>query len=251
MRRLLISPHPDDIVWSCGGVLGRWAARDDVTVVTVFDGDAAGGAPARGATPAQRRLEDARALATWPLRAMSMGLAEASHRGGGLYYPGPMSRRRSPHPDDRAVLATVANAVAALVGEADAVLVPLGVRSHVDHTIVRAAVEAAISRVEPRPSVSYYLEFPYRHAPTAADGLAGREHPADFAAWLQSALLYESQVNAMFGGAAAFTRALTDHAQSASDGCVWRDWTIVHERGKPPDGGASHPMAESSERRSR
>ncbi|GAA0911501.1 PIG-L deacetylase family protein [Streptomyces thermoalcalitolerans] len=49
---LVVSPHPDDAVWSLGGRLARWVARGiPVTVVTVFDGPEPGAAPASGSGP--------------------------------------------------------------------------------------------------------------------------------------------------------------------------------------------------------
>ncbi|MFY9806447.1 MAG: PIG-L family deacetylase [Pseudonocardiaceae bacterium] len=226
MRRLVISPHPDDAVWSCGGVLGRWADRgDQITVVTVFDGDPPAQIPA-STTAAARRREDAEALATWPVQRLSLGLPEATHRGGGGCYPGLMSRRRGIHPADRQTVDVVAASIVPLLASADAVLVPLAIRTHVDHVIVRAATEGAVGHSGHRPNLTYYQEFPYLPAPGATGRLMVRTYPADFGQWLRTGLRYRSQVSAMFGGALGFARALARHARAGDGSWVWREWTV-------------------------
>ncbi|MEU6021901.1 PIG-L family deacetylase [Micromonospora sp. NPDC047134] len=226
-RRLLISPHPDDAVWSCGGVMGEWAAADQsLTVVTVFDGDpSAPGPAARGATePALRRREDAAALARWPLTRISLGLPEALFRhdpDGRALYPGPLAVRRRVHPADESLTVRVAQALRPLLMRCDEVLLPLAAASHVDHVIAREAAEFALGDLAP-PAVRYYAEFPY---PTRLpQGLTAHRQPADFDAWLRAALVYRSQVEGMFGSAPRLARALFRHAYEAGTP-VWRSWT--------------------------
>ncbi|MFI6287517.1 PIG-L family deacetylase [Streptomyces sp. NPDC051018] len=320
MNRLLLAPHPDDAVWSCGGMLTRWCAEGELTVVTVFDGDTA---HSGDADTARRRAEDAAALGRWPLRSVTLGLPEAALRHdaeGRPLYAGPLALRRAPHPLDATLIGRLAALLRPLTAGRDEILLPLAVRTHVDHQLVRSATEAALTAggagararatgpgvtrpgagghaaaepgaegpgpagartTEPRvgqpiaagpgaagthtaepgatrpgatrpaavgagatrpgvtgvgttgaraaqtgaegPRVRYYAEFPY--APPSPGG-GYREHfeGAEFGDWLRGALVYESQVRGMFGGAAAFARALARRTGPPRR-CTWNYWT--------------------------
>ncbi|ARF65159.1 hypothetical protein B1H20_29935 [Streptomyces violaceoruber] len=240
MRRLLLAPHPDDAVWSCGGMLRQWCREGGLTVVTVFDGDGREeGVDGRGdrgregreedGAPALRRAEDAAALARWPLRAVGLGLPEAALRRDGAgrsLYAGPLALRRAPHPADAALTVRLAGLLGPLVEDHDEVLLPLAVRTHADHLLVREAAELALgSRADgaPRPvRTRYYREFPY--APPPPPG-GYREHaePADFSDWLRGALMYESQVRGMFRDARPFARVLARRT-GAPRRCTWTSW---------------------------
>ncbi|MFF5258045.1 PIG-L family deacetylase [Actinomadura viridis] len=235
MSRVLLSPHPDDAVWSCGGMLGRWAAEPGgLTVVNVFDG------PGMEA----RRAEDARALARWPLSVRGLGFTEAARRhgcDGRPLYPTPLARRRPRHRGEDRLVAEVAAALVPYLRDASEVLVPLARRTHVDHEIVREAAAYALDgsvSVGAVPAgasgvrVTWHEEFPYAPPRRVPAGLAAEEHPADLGEWLAAALEYRSEVTAMFGDAERFARALRRHARSgATDGnggtggtAVWRAW---------------------------
>ncbi|WP_030241120.1 PIG-L family deacetylase [Streptomyces sp. NRRL S-350] len=210
MRRVVVSPHPDDAVWSCGGMFDAWTAGGDaLTVVTVFDG---------GPAAAVRRAEDAAALAAWPVRSVGLGFPDAAHRGN--RYPGPLSRRRGVHPDDAGTVAAVAAALAPFLPDADVLLLPLAERTHVDHVIARTAAERAAA-AGTAADVVYYAEFPYAPPPAAGGGdLEVTAHRADFSAWLRGSLVYRSQVTELFGGPLRFGRALARHARTPA---VWRE----------------------------
>ncbi|MEU8588298.1 PIG-L family deacetylase [Streptomyces sp. NPDC048664] len=208
MRRVVVSPHPDDAVWSCGGMFGTWTTGGDtLVVVTVFDD---------GPQAAVRRAEDAAALAAWPLSAVGLGFPEAVHRGS--LYPGPLARRRAVHPDDAGTAEAVADALAPRLRDADLLLLPLAERTHVDHALARSAAERAAAGGAAR--IAYYAEFPYGPPRAALPRLAVTEHRADFSAWLRGSLAYRSQVNGMFGGPLGFTRTLARHTRTPA---VWRE----------------------------
>jgi LmbE family N-acetylglucosaminyl deacetylase len=226
VRRLLLSPHPDDAVWSCGGVLGDWTGQGDrTTVVTVFDGDPPPDNAGPAATePAVRRREDSAALAYWPVSRLGLGLPDAVFRrdpAGRPLYAGPLAMRRGVHPADEPLAARVTANLRPLLDDCDEVLLPLAAPSHVDHTIVREAAERALGSLA-RRRVRYYAEFPY--SARAPAGLTAHRQPADFRAWLRVALVYRSQVTAIFGSPHRLARALFRHAHDG-DTPVWRSWT--------------------------
>lgn len=147
---VVVSPHLDDAVLSCGQ---RLAAAPGSTVVTVFTG----GPPAYdvltswdeqcGFRPGQdvmatRRVEDAAALALLGARPVWLGLVEAQY-GGSL--------------DVEPITAALGDALAACT-DVD-VLVPLGLW----HPAHEAVADAAVALVATRPDLRWwaYADQPY------------------------------------------------------------------------------------------
>jgi LmbE family N-acetylglucosaminyl deacetylase len=212
---LVLSPHLDDAVLSCGALLAAVAPRAPVTVVTVFTAADAPphtlaarsflrscAVPDAAALYAARRAEDRAVLDGMGVRHRHLGLPDALFRRRdtpvrglarwvpelGHRYPtyrfdiarGRVSR------GDAALVDRLAGTVAELVAGTGArvLLCPLGVGRHVDHLLTRAVGPRFADRVV------YYAEFPYTvtAAPDAAfvrrhglvaqrwvTGLAGKE----------------------------------------------------------------------------
>jgi hypothetical protein len=225
MKHLVISPHADDAVWSCGGILAEWAAAGrSITVITVFDADEADGADTVALTPiAVRRAEDIAALAALPADRVGLDFREAALRtapDGKPRYPSLLALRRAPHPSDEALVPAIARAIAPYAVAADVVHAPLGERTHVDHALARQAADLV---VEPW-RLRYYGEFPY--APPPPIGLVRTDHLVGFRSWLRLGLVYRSQVDAMFSGVLPFARALCRHAGHVG-AARWQEWRVV------------------------
>ncbi|HEX6358695.1 PIG-L family deacetylase [Actinophytocola sp.] len=223
--RLVVSPHPDDAVWSLGGCLARWRhAGDPVTVLTVFDGPPSG--PVAGwrqvAEPAVRHEENRRALTTVDVLGASVGLPDAALRTGdrGPRYPRLLSLFTRPNPDDAALPGAIAATIRAHLAPGAALYAPLAAGNHVDHQLVRAAVET-----DPvlRARATWYEDIPYRLGPRDTTGLHPRHEPVDLSAWLTAAACYESQADALLGGVPQLRATLTERA--ADHGGAVRLWT--------------------------
>lgn len=230
---LVLSPHLDDAVLSCGALLSRLAGRTPVTVATIFT--EAGPPPytraARsflrqcGATDAtelyrRRQQEDADVLTGLGVDSVHLGIPDALFRrravgpavariGGVLpelvhRYPtyrfdidkGRLSR------GDRAVLDSAEVGVRRLTERLDPALVlgPIGVGRHVDHLIARALTERSPGRAV------FYSDFPYdlRHSPDAgylaAHRLTAVRWEEDLPAKRSLIEGYRTQVGPLFGG---------------------------------------------------
>ncbi|MGW0121216.1 PIG-L deacetylase family protein [Streptomyces sp. NPDC003327] len=186
---LVLSPHLDDAVLSCGALLGWAGRRAPVTVATLFTE----GAPPpytlsvrrylkqTGAADAEelfaaRRAEDREVLAALGVGLRHLGLVDGLFRR--LPRPRPGTRvlarvlpevahvyptyrlhlsrgRVSAH--DEGTLTAVAEAVDALLPapSGGVILAPLGVGGHADHVLARTAAERSGRRVV------YYSDFPY------------------------------------------------------------------------------------------
>ena len=210
---LALSPHLDDAVFSCGGLIASLAdAGWNVVVATVFtrsvpnpQGFALACQLDKGLAPeddymALRRAEDAAACSLLGATPRWLDFAEAPHRG----YHTVDSLFGSPHPGDE-VDASLLPALGGLVEELkpDLVLAPQCVGGHVDHVVMGQTLRS----LEPAAPILWWRDFPYDMRPGVAaepfgrllDGLPQR-HARFAAAWKQRACAaYTTQIGYQFG----------------------------------------------------
>jgi LmbE family N-acetylglucosaminyl deacetylase len=145
---LVLSPHFDDAVLDCWGVLTR---EDEVCVVNIFGGvpapgrltlwDATTGASDSAARVRERIAEDARALARAGREPANLDFLDAQYR-------------RPPQP----ALTAIDRAVGASAPSASRVYVPAGIGSHPDHVLTRRYGRMLARGGMP---VTMYAELPY------------------------------------------------------------------------------------------
>ncbi len=221
---LVVSPHLDDAVLSVGGLLAAIAAAGRSSVVaTVFAGPAPAGAPSAfvrelherwglGDEPVRgRRHEDERALARVGAAAVHLDFADAVYRraaDGSPRYPDWSAVGGGRLRDEGPLVAGVAAALAHLVDERRPgwVLGPLACGGHVDHLLVRRALER-IAGALGGAALAWYEDLPY----TARLGeppatIVARLRPVvvhlDAAAWRrksEAVAAYPSQHETVFG----------------------------------------------------
>ncbi len=224
---LLLSPHLDDVAFSCGGIaamLGR--AGWDVVVATIFTRSvhpASGfalacqrdkGLPDEVDYMALRREEDRLACRSLDARQCLLDLPEAPNRG----YASAADLFAPPRPDD-----DVAGSLEALLDGLIAaerpslVLAPQGCGRHVDHL---RAIEAVLAgRTAASPPLGFYRDTPYVIRDPAArpdprvEAVAGHPVavPLDAAARArkqQAVACYRTQLAFQFGSAARAADAI-------------------------------------------
>ncbi len=197
---VVLSPHLDDAVLSCGALLIHAAKRTQVTVVTLFT---EGGPPpytlsARrylrqvGAGDAeslyrQRRAEDRAALDSMGITWVHVGLTEAQyrHKNGSErrgWWAGLLPEFQHVYPIYRlhvvsgrlapADAGTLQDACGFVQRTTDAVpallLAPLGIGGHVDHVLARIVAERS------EAPVAYYSDFPYNQRRSPDDAFVRR-----------------------------------------------------------------------------
>ena len=268
MTHVFVSPHPDDIALSCGGlVAGLAGSGETVVIVTIFCGpgsnpsltdyqcDALGfgsGAAALGAAPspeaamAERRDEDNRYARSVGARIIFLNLPDAVFRG----YEGEAQLMGTPRPDDPAPIDALARELDAL--KPRHVYVPLGVGSHVDHQLTRAAGIALLGGPRDQPSravavgpgllerLVFYEDFPYAQLP--AHALATMPHDVSLAPEYRELArllgrkvdgirVYANQVDSLFGSDAAMADAVLSGAirvgQLGGIGPAERYWRAI------------------------
>ncbi len=215
-----VSPHLDDAVFSCGGLIGRLTqAGWDVEVVTVFTGSVAQprgfalecqldkGLPPDADYMELRREEDRVATRMLGASARWFPFLEAPHRGYGSA-PALFGTRLAA--DD--VLGPVTDALSGLLSalSPDLVLAPQALGGHVDHCLT---VEA-LRRVR-RPSTLWWRDFPYATRSSCpepfGDVMRAWDECAivtDLRRKLEACASYRSQIGFQFGGREGLERAL-------------------------------------------
>ena len=230
---LFLSPHLDDVAFSCGGLAAVLADAGWRTVLaTAFTRSvvpAAGFALAcqldKGLAPeidymALRRAEDLHAAE--PLgfdEVLWLDLAEAPHRG----YGSAPELFAALRPDDAVVepLAACLSQLHATLTP-DLVLAPQGLGGHVDHR----QVIAAVLRTLPLARVAFYRDTPYaiRQPDAQPDGAVPRATHATvpieraLARKVAAAQAYTTQIGFQFGGAEGAALALRSFAAAEGRG---------------------------------
>ncbi len=244
---LFVSPHLDDVALSCGGLVYRLTSADQsVTIATVCTADRPADWPlseaARhehqqwqlGDQPYQgRRAEDARACRLLGATPAHLDLLDAIYRqdahGAPLYTNDFIGGAVHPY-DWQAQLPQARTALAPLVQAATQVYCPLAIGGHVDHVIVRRAVESLAGR----SAIRYYEDFPY------ADKLDQFNPPRGCAfeqialtvrevdARIRAIACYGSQLSAVFGSAAAMPERVRGYVSRVGGE---RYWFVVDSTG--------------------
>jgi len=209
-----LSPHLDDAVYSCGGLIAQQVRLGHkVQVITVCAGDPPDGSlspfamqlhmrwGAQDAPIENRRMEDRAACARLGASFQHWDVPDAIYRrnseGQWLYQDeqaifGPL------HPDEHALACQLGDRLREQLSEQDVLLSPLGVGGHVDHRLARRIAEHCTKKLW------YYRELPYAWRGHTLPGEL--THPkgeqqliplerSDVQAWIEAAACYQSQIS--------------------------------------------------------
>jgi LmbE family N-acetylglucosaminyl deacetylase len=217
---IFLSPHLDDVVYSCGGLIrDRVDAGDTIAVWTIFAGDPADGPLSEYAESLHARWELGRE-AVARRRAEDRQACEivgAVH----LHFSRPdCIYRRDPetgeahYQSDEAIFGEVAPVEAAWLPQALArewgvmlppdarVVCPLGLGGHVDHRIVRRAAEGLGREVWYFADVPYVFEREGEIGGLAPEGVEAVVFPISdgaFRVWMAANAAYASQFSSFWG----------------------------------------------------
>lgn len=252
---LYLSPHLDDAVLSCGGLIARQVhAGERALVLTVMAGDPPPGEPSTFASmlsqavqtaenpAAGRRAEDRAAVeqlgASWLHWDYPDCIYRLDPQSGEALYPSREAIFGEVHAGERtALVAELTRRLQALCDEERpaAVFAPLTVGHHVDHQLVHwAARRLALAGAQLR----FYEDYPYAAVPgfleaalTAAGGIWQAElealTPAALQAKVNALTHYRSQLDVLFGGLAAMPGRVSAYCHSLSpDGPAERYWQL-------------------------
>ena len=218
MRWIYISPHFDDAVLSCGGLISDQTRRGTpVEIWTVCAGLPPQDKPlsplakrihkdwktntGRG-TVILRRKEDRAAAAAVGATVRHLSIPDCIYRwsaeGAPLY---PIDVFDPPRLEDKDLPAAIAAMLKRGLRKSDVVIAPLSVGHHVDHVLTRMGAE------ETGSSLVYYVDTPYilnspRELKPASKGMASELYKvtrSGLKAWQSGILAYRSQIESLFG----------------------------------------------------
>lgn len=239
-RHIYLSPHFDDVVYSCGGTIGIQAScGGHPVVITVFAGvpsselklssfalkmhKTMGFDQDIGPLIAIRRMEDASAITHLHADYLWLDYLDAIYRGTPTYY----RRRRSifskVHPIDMEIVKQLIRDLVMLHERLPGTTwyAPFGMGYHVDHQIVFAAANELLRH---GANVKFYEDFPYVIRASALRkrlkelGRALKPELVDIAETFhlrrEAAEIYSSQIKLNFGDKAAMHKAMKDYTSS-------------------------------------
>jgi len=216
MRWIYLSPHFDDAVLSCGGLIWEQAqAGMPVEIWTIFAADPPPGPLSEFAKEnhalwgvnggreivAMRRDEDREAARLVGAKLVHFDFTDCIYRrspeGEYLYNESVFD---PPHPSDRDLPGQIAKALEPRLRAEDVVACPLTLGGHVDHVLVRQAAESL------RMAQYYYADVPYvvKYPQTLDPMIAELQSEffaiseAGFLAWLKGVRAYKSQLSSLY-----------------------------------------------------
>jgi LmbE family N-acetylglucosaminyl deacetylase len=217
MRWIYISPHLDDAVLSAGGLIyNQTCAGMDVEIWTLLCGfppteelspfaqelHSQWGIPEATASEVvtARRAEDANAANIVGAKTIHFDFLDCIYRRGknddwlysDVFIP--------PHEDDEDLPARMAESISARLKPTDQLVCQLGLGSHLDHVLVRRAVELLQRPIFYYVDIPYLFKSPVELAPKIARMKANTHRITDsgLRSWQDASAAYESQVSTLF-----------------------------------------------------
>jgi LmbE family N-acetylglucosaminyl deacetylase len=241
MRWIYLSPHFDDVVLSCGGLVWEQVqSGQPVQIWTVCAGQPPAGEPISpfaqslhdrwqtgpGASQV-RRLEDEAAANVLGAPTRYYDLPDCIYRrlpDGSFLVNGEDDLWQPFHPQESGVAAALTAWLQAGLLPDDQLAAPMTLGSHVDHHLVRAAAESAGCRL------AYYADYPYavRH-PEALQALLHPTwqavcvpiSPQGLAGWQMAVAQHTSQISTFWHGLTEMQAALAQYWQAGGGACLW------------------------------
>lgn len=240
MRYIYLSPHLDDAVLSAGGLIYEQTRKGIPVEIWTF---MAGFSPeheltdlaramhkiwgARSAADSvrMRRAEDLQAAAMVGAKPVHFDFVDAIYRrdlNGQHLYTETVSG--SPHPAEADLPAQIAQTVVAWVKPDDVLVCQLAIGAHVDHVILRRAIEMLKLSLVYDADIPYLLNHPEDLAPKTA-GLRASLEPvseAGFECWLEAINAYASQLSSLFASPESMRERLHAYWQAERGIRLWR-----------------------------
>ncbi len=234
---LFISPHFDDVAFSCGGtLLNRVRSAHRTSLCTVFSRDArpmgrfalecqeSKGVPHEERYLEMRSREDAAFGAKVGLTdRIELGFLEAPYRG----YDSIPSLFDALREIDHDLSERISSKISNVIRDHDQrciLYMPSAIGRHVDHRLVRAAMESVVQSVpEKIASILLYEDFPYcaRHPVQIAAASIYIEEIADVLdEKIENLLLYRSQIKNQFGSESEARKLVAGYAAGIAAGSI-------------------------------
>jgi LmbE family N-acetylglucosaminyl deacetylase len=223
-RVVVLSPHMDDAILSCGGLLRDLVGKQECVTITVCTADPENADPLHPphgiALPSLRRDEEVAAMQALGCKLVQLNLLDAIYRRSGstrqLLYPSLDSLWTLPVAEDTHQPLALLKGLQPFLTEAERrptlFLAPAGIGHHVDHIL---STQTLLAQLKNEDAFLLYEDFPYVVDQGAHVGVADSaekalarlqvrgkicfEHAADVDAKIALIAHYESQIDSIFG----------------------------------------------------
>lgn len=241
MRWLYISPHFDDAVLSCGGLVYEQARQAGaVEIWTICAGDPPPGPLSEFArkthqdwdtgnaaeTVTLRRKEDAAAAAIVGAKTRHFGIPDCIYRrspeGDPLYVENVFAPL---DPLEAGLDREIAAALERKLRPGDVLVCPLGVGGHLDHRLTRAAVELLGRPAWYYADIPYLLDHPEALEPVVHGLVEAKPFPVSesgLAAWQAGCAAYKSQLLGLFPNEEQMRAAIRSYCMDKGGVRLWR-----------------------------
>jgi LmbE family N-acetylglucosaminyl deacetylase len=242
MRWVYLSPHYDDAVLSCGGLISEQVkAGETVEIWTIFSGNPPSGPLSAYALEHHqrwgvaddliklRRTEDQAACAVVGATPRYFDLPDCIYRrlpDGEALIKGRADLFAPVNQGESSLISFITRLLEENIRPADRLVCPLTAGGHVDHRVVRNAVEAL-----PR-SAWFYADYPYtvmeevhfqldEWVPDSVDHLRHPLSELGLAAWQSGIACYASQISTFWGSLAEMRTSIEKYAQLQLGTTLW------------------------------
>lgn len=240
MRWIYISPHLDDAVLSCGGLIReQTSSRTQVEIWTICAGDP----PAMELSSFaklqhtqwglgldatnHRRAEDINACKIIGARYRHLPFRDCIYRqsrDGNWLYPSEESIFGELSVDDASTIYTIQTFLATILKADDILVIPLSVGNHVDHQMVRIAAE------ELNRPLLYFADVPYviNHPKKLLEAIQNFEplfyncSPQSLTSWQDASQAFASQMDVLFENTENMRSTLDLYFQKAKGLYLWK-----------------------------
>ncbi len=245
MRWIYLSPHFDDAVLSCGGLI--WEQTHSgiaVEIWTVCAGNPPPGPISDFAdhmhkiwktgtaqeTVDLRRIEDQNAARRVGATVEHLTIPDGIYRRsdtGALFYP--ESVLTDPNPRENRLAEEISRQFSARLTPYDTLVCPLAVGGHVDHRITRAAAELLNRPLWYYADIPYTLKYPDTLA-TAINSMTSKTFfisAKGLTAWEDSIAAHASQISSLFMDEQDMRQRIKEYARSSSGLPLWERELIL------------------------
>jgi LmbE family N-acetylglucosaminyl deacetylase len=240
MRWIYLSPHLDDAVLSCGGLIHEQVlSKIRVEIWTICAGDPPEGELSLLArrlhhewgtgsdTPSARREEDIAACQQLGARHRHLPFLDCIYRQGiegDWIYPSDESIQGEVSRQDDITISTLRVFLLTILKPDDILICPLAIGRHVDHQMVRKAVEG-LDR-----ALLYYTDLPYIFNHPGELNKAIGVMPSELypfsmlslTTWQEAILNYASQISSLFGDPSRMRDAISEYYLKEHGMCLWK-----------------------------
>jgi LmbE family N-acetylglucosaminyl deacetylase len=253
MRWVYLSPHFDDVVLSCGGMVWEQVRSGEIVEVwTICAGAPHPDEPLSAfskqlherwqtgpAAVTARKQEDKAAAGRLGVISRYWTLPDCIYRrlpDGNWLVNGEEDLWKAVHPQEEPVVDQLCHWLRTNLQLGDHLISPLTLGNHVDHRLVRAAAERAVQNKQ--FSLFYYSDYPYV--------VSNKEDQADkvgaswekncytvsreaLSAWQEAVAGYVSQISTFWGGLDEMQAALETYWRSGGGTCLWKPAQVKND----------------------